>query len=196
MSTMIVIQNRSKHYSADRCFIFNYIKVICFHLEGNKLKKKQCTGWHFIIKFQKIQCIFIFSFLFLQGKPAIAHRDIKTKNILVKINGTCCIADFGLAVTHTQSTGQTQIAPNPRVGTKRYMSPELLDETYVFPFIYFVVSFCNLSYVISLSFLSLLYFKWSAEQDVNFSVLNLDIHKTKLVATEYLMDYYIAWLLY
>ncbi|MEQ2182634.1 hypothetical protein GOODEAATRI_024341, partial [Goodea atripinnis] len=33
-----------------------------------------------------------------QGKPAIAHRDLKSKNILVKKNGTCCIADLGLAV--------------------------------------------------------------------------------------------------
>ena len=33
-----------------------------------------------------------------QWKPAIAHRDIKSKNILVKSNGTCCIADFGMAV--------------------------------------------------------------------------------------------------
>ncbi|XP_012493721.1 PREDICTED: TGF-beta receptor type-1 [Propithecus coquereli] len=32
-----------------------------------------------------------------QGKPAIAHRDLKSKNILVKKNGTCCIADLGLA---------------------------------------------------------------------------------------------------
>ena len=31
-------------------------------------------------------------------KPTIAHRDIKSKNILVKANGTCCIADFGLAI--------------------------------------------------------------------------------------------------
>ncbi|KAF6199114.1 hypothetical protein GE061_007139 [Apolygus lucorum] len=64
-----------------------------------------------------------------QGKPAIAHRDIKSKNILVKANGTCAIADFGLAVTHSQTTGETQIAPNTRVGTKRYMAPELLDES-------------------------------------------------------------------
>lgn len=64
-----------------------------------------------------------------QGKPAIAHRDIKTKNILVKMNGTCVIADFGLAVTHRQATGQLNIAHNHRVGTKRYMAPELLDET-------------------------------------------------------------------
>ncbi|KAH1006981.1 activin receptor type-1-like [Dendroctonus ponderosae] len=62
-------------------------------------------------------------------KPAIAHRDIKTKNILVKTNGICCIADFGLAVTHTQATNTLDIGSNPKVGTKRYMPPEVLDET-------------------------------------------------------------------
>ncbi|GLV36452.1 saxophone [Carabus blaptoides fortunei] len=64
-----------------------------------------------------------------QGKPGIAHRDIKSKNILVKNSGACVIADFGLAVTHIQSTGELDVAPNPRVGTKRYMSPEVLDES-------------------------------------------------------------------
>ena len=29
------------------------------------------------------------------GKPQIAHRDIKSKNILVKNNGDCIIADLG-----------------------------------------------------------------------------------------------------
>ncbi len=67
----------------------------------------------------------------VQGKPAIAHRDIKSKNILVKAaDGTCCIADFGLAVTHKQTTGSLNIGPaNYRVGTKRYMAPEVLSET-------------------------------------------------------------------
>lgn len=55
--------------------------------------------------------------------------NMQTKNILVKMNGTCVIADFGLAVTHTQTTGQLNIAHNHRVGTKRYMAPEVLDET-------------------------------------------------------------------
>jgi activin receptor type-1 len=64
-----------------------------------------------------------------QGKPAIAHRDIKSKNILMKDSSNCCIADFGLAVTHTQTTGQVNVAQNHRVGTKRYMAPEVLDET-------------------------------------------------------------------
>ncbi|KAI2804746.1 Activin receptor type-1 [Blomia tropicalis] len=58
------------------------------------------------------------------GKPAIAHRDIKSKNILMKTDRTCCIADFGLAVTHKQTL--LNVALNHRVGTKRYMAPEVL----------------------------------------------------------------------
>ncbi|KAI1237416.1 hypothetical protein IHE44_0014684 [Lamprotornis superbus] len=134
-----------------------------------------------------------------QGKPAISHRDLKSKNILVKKNGQCCIADLGehrqpgrggwleaaggvpdvgwgllwplappgpgaaapavpgsdvqelcdiqewmsfllglaagdkfclgLAVMHSQSTNQLDVGNNPRVGTKRYMAPEVLDES-------------------------------------------------------------------
>ncbi|OCT92735.1 hypothetical protein XELAEV_18015797mg [Xenopus laevis] len=64
-----------------------------------------------------------------QGKPGIAHRDLKSKNILVKKNGMCAIADLGLAVRHDSATDTIDIAPNQRVGTKRYMAPEVLDET-------------------------------------------------------------------
>ncbi|TRY66484.1 hypothetical protein DNTS_005374 [Danionella cerebrum] len=64
-----------------------------------------------------------------QGKPAIAHRDLKSRNILVKRNGQCCIADLGLAVIHSQSNDYLDVGNNPRVGTKRYMAPEVLDET-------------------------------------------------------------------
>ncbi|XP_012696194.2 bone morphogenetic protein receptor, type IBb [Clupea harengus] len=64
-----------------------------------------------------------------QGKPAIAHRDLKSKNILVKKNGTCCIADLGLAVKFISDTNEVDIPPNTRVGTKRYMAPEVLDES-------------------------------------------------------------------
>lgn len=64
-----------------------------------------------------------------EGKPAIAHRDLKSKNILVRENGSCVIADFGLAVIHTQQTGKIDMGNNPKVGTKRYMAPEVLDES-------------------------------------------------------------------
>ncbi|XP_063910908.1 TGF-beta receptor type-1 isoform X3 [Zophobas morio] len=63
------------------------------------------------------------------GKPAIAHRDLKSKNILVKSNFTCAIGDLGLAVRHDSTTDTVDIPLNNRVGTKRYMAPEVLDET-------------------------------------------------------------------
>ncbi|XP_047737705.1 TGF-beta receptor type-1 [Hyalella azteca] len=64
-----------------------------------------------------------------EGKPAIAHRDLKSKNILVRSNGTCAIADLGLAVRYYTHSHCLDIAPNTRVGTKRYLAPEILDET-------------------------------------------------------------------
>ncbi|XP_050696432.1 TGF-beta receptor type-1-like isoform X2 [Eriocheir sinensis] len=64
-----------------------------------------------------------------KGKPAIAHRDLKSKNILVKSNGTCAIADLGLAVRYDCTTDTVDIVPNNRVGTKRYLAPECLDDT-------------------------------------------------------------------
>ncbi|KAG5451031.1 Activin receptor type-1, variant 2 [Clonorchis sinensis] len=64
----------------------------------------------------------------VHGKPAIAHRDIKSKNILVQANGTCCIADLGLAEVHHGSNETSFFAcPNYKVGTKRYMAPETLS---------------------------------------------------------------------
>lgn len=64
-----------------------------------------------------------------RGKPAIAHRDIKSKNILVRRDGTACIADLGLAVLHKCEENYLDLGSNNKVGTKRYMAPELLDET-------------------------------------------------------------------
>uniref|UniRef100_A0A1I7VIL7 receptor protein serine/threonine kinase n=1 Tax=Loa loa TaxID=7209 RepID=A0A1I7VIL7_LOALO len=60
-------------------------------------------------------------------KPAIAHRDVKSKNIIVKRPYVCCIADFGLALTEDMVKTRTDI--NIQVGTKRYMAPEVLDKS-------------------------------------------------------------------
>ncbi|XP_060652499.1 TGF-beta receptor type-1 isoform X1 [Drosophila nasuta] len=64
-----------------------------------------------------------------RGKPAIAHRDLKSKNILVKTNLSCAIGDLGLAVRHVEKDDSVDIPSTHRVGTKRYMAPEVLDES-------------------------------------------------------------------
>lgn len=58
-------------------------------------------------------------------KPAIAHRDFKSKNVLIKRDMTACIADFGLALIFEpgKSCGDT----HGQVGTRRYMAPEVLE---------------------------------------------------------------------
>ncbi|XP_027867212.1 activin receptor type-2A isoform X1 [Xiphophorus couchianus] len=58
-------------------------------------------------------------------KPSISHRDIKSKNVLLKNNLTACIADFGLALKFEagKSAGDT----HGQVGTRRYMAPEVLE---------------------------------------------------------------------
>ena len=42
----------------------------------------------------------------------IAHRDLKSRNILVKADGACTIADLGLAVKHNGCGGVDQIPGN------------------------------------------------------------------------------------
>ena len=61
-------------------------------------------------------------------KPAIAHRDLKSKNVLVKSNMECCIADFGLAVRFSSENNKLDVTANQiREGSQRYMAPECLN---------------------------------------------------------------------
>lgn len=57
-------------------------------------------------------------------KPAVAHRDFKSKNVLLKRDMTPCIADFGLALILDSRKENESL---PQVGTARYMAPEVLD---------------------------------------------------------------------
>lgn len=41
-------------------------------------------------------------------KPAIAHRDLKSRNVLVKTDGTCCICDLGLSIKFQPGTSLTE----------------------------------------------------------------------------------------
>ncbi|KAL9890242.1 bone morphogenetic protein receptor type-1A-like [Glossina fuscipes fuscipes] len=62
------------------------------------------------------------------GKPGIAHRNIKSKNILVKNNTQCCLSDFGLAVKYHSNESGIQAKGDMQVGTARYMAPEILNK--------------------------------------------------------------------
>lgn len=90
----------------------------------------------------------------------MAHRDVKSKNFLVKRDGSACIADLGLAIRATdtnlpcnrllavrhsktpeedngidfldvKSARESGSAKqfNYRVGTRRYIAPEILDDS-------------------------------------------------------------------
>ncbi|XP_033116886.1 TGF-beta receptor type-2-like [Anneissia japonica] len=60
-------------------------------------------------------------------KVPIAHRDLKSSNVLVKADGSCAIADFGLAVRLDPNSSTDDMANNGQVGTPRYMAPEALE---------------------------------------------------------------------
>ncbi|XP_072021244.1 activin receptor type-2A-like [Amphiura filiformis] len=59
------------------------------------------------------------------AKPAIAHRDFKSKNVLLKNDLSACIADFGLACKF--EAGKSPGDTHGQVGTRRYMAPEVLE---------------------------------------------------------------------
>lgn len=65
----------------------------------------------------------------MKGKPPIAHRDIKSRNILVKSNFTCALGDLGLAVRMNTDTKEIDIVETARLPTSRYAAPEVLDNT-------------------------------------------------------------------
>uniref|UniRef100_A0A8D2QFR5 Serine/threonine-protein kinase receptor n=1 Tax=Zonotrichia albicollis TaxID=44394 RepID=A0A8D2QFR5_ZONAL len=71
-------------------------------------------------------------------KPAISHRDIKSKNVLLKNNLTACIADFGLALKFEagKSAGDTHGQVNPELlpGMIQDFSENVMAALSLFPF--------------------------------------------------------------
>ena len=57
-----------------------------------------------------------------RGKPALAHCDMKTTNILLKDEMTCAIADLDKAICASDRPGRANI------GTLLYLSPGVLDK--------------------------------------------------------------------
>ncbi|KAI1289772.1 Bone morphogenetic protein receptor type-2 [Halotydeus destructor] len=67
-------------------------------------------------------------------KPCIVHRDLSSRNILVKDDRTVAICDYGFALKFSESrvvvNGVEQAANNrslTEVGTLRYLAPEVLE---------------------------------------------------------------------
>lgn len=67
-------------------------------------------------------------------KMCICHRDINSRNILVKADLSCCICDFGFATklngSRYEYQGEMILAETKsiyEVGTMRYMAPEILE---------------------------------------------------------------------
>ncbi|XP_035236380.1 TGF-beta receptor type-2 isoform X2 [Anguilla anguilla] len=63
------------------------------------------------------------------GRPKvpIVHRDLKSSNVLVKGDLTCCLCDFGLGLRLDNSLSVDDLANSGQVGTARYMAPEVLE---------------------------------------------------------------------
>ncbi|XP_075219077.1 kinase protein wishful thinking isoform X2 [Lycorma delicatula] len=64
-------------------------------------------------------------------KPCVCHRDLNTRNILVKSDLSCCLCDLGLAIqiadSHHCRNEEATIKSVSDVGTLRYMAPEVLE---------------------------------------------------------------------
>ncbi|XP_047432566.1 bone morphogenetic protein receptor type-2 [Mugil cephalus] len=64
-------------------------------------------------------------------KPAVSHRDLNSRNVLVKPDNTCVIIDFGLSMKLTGNRparhGEEENTAISEVGTIRYMAPEVLE---------------------------------------------------------------------
>jgi hypothetical protein len=103
----------------DHGSLYDYLKA--HTLSGNEMMRiaiSMARGLAFLhedVAATKLEC----------HKPAVAHRDFKSKNVLIKADLSACIADFGLALKF--EPGKCVGDTHGQVGTRRYMAPEVLE---------------------------------------------------------------------
>ncbi|XP_073343684.1 TGF-beta receptor type-2-like [Pagrus major] len=111
-----------------------YWLITAFHSRGNLQEHLM----HNVISWQELQLLgsslargvaHLHSDRLPCGRPkvAIVHRDLKSSNILVKNDLTCCLCDFGLGLCLDSSLSVDDLANSGQVGTARYMAPEVLE---------------------------------------------------------------------
>ncbi|XP_054898105.1 TGF-beta receptor type-2 isoform X1 [Poeciliopsis prolifica] len=111
-----------------------YWLITAFHPSGNL--QEYLT--HHVISWEELQALssslargvaHLHSDRLVSGRPKvpIVHRDLKSSNVLVKSDLTCCICDFGLALCLDSSLSVDDLANSGQVGTARYMAPEVLE---------------------------------------------------------------------
>uniref|UniRef100_A0A915BR55 mitogen-activated protein kinase kinase n=4 Tax=Parascaris univalens TaxID=6257 RepID=A0A915BR55_PARUN len=109
------------------CFISDYEVHICMELMAtclDKLSKRVQDGFPEDI-LGKMAVSIIKALDYLKVHQNIIHRDVKPSNILLDLNGTVKLCDFGIAGRLVDSLVRTHTA-----GCSAYMSPERLDPTH------------------------------------------------------------------
>ncbi|XP_058869398.1 bone morphogenetic protein receptor type-2-like isoform X1 [Acipenser ruthenus] len=98
---------------------------------------QHCSDWAGTVRLALSLCqglSFLHSEIHRDGvyKPAVAHRDLSSNNVLVKADWTCALSDFGSATALNLRPGPRPLRTQEvcvQVGTPRYMPPEILDGT-------------------------------------------------------------------
>ncbi|KAG7472937.1 hypothetical protein MATL_G00114280 [Megalops atlanticus] len=129
--------------------LMEHVGVVCFLGAGSKLEGgdtvlgslrsfllKNTSSWSCWLRLcQSLSqgLAFLHSDLHRNGmhKPAVAHGDLSSSNVLVRADGTCALCDFGCSAVlrscsgPQQHTDTTQVSV--QVGTLCYLSPEMLE---------------------------------------------------------------------
>lgn len=100
--------------------LYDFLKVECNRLslyESLKVISTMLKGLAFLHEERTLDG---------EKKPCIVHRDFKSRNILLKSDLCAVVADFGLALK-CENGNMPSDENHGQVGTRRYMSPEILE---------------------------------------------------------------------